>query len=359
MNKRFFIHGSAGQRPASARTIYCDGGQDDRFRPGIDLELSHWIPNQTPERYKASTSTEICFNYIAAEGNRDDFDLVVNNHIDIDGILSLFVVLSGDAVLEHRHTIVQAAEMGDFWGWGDRPAQVLFQALTLLKNRLVLAATDPRDVYGRCFELALQVLGGVSPPEVNEGIEALADSIRLIDSGKVVRTEIGSRFVQYAIPAAIAGWALSACLHVPKFNAPLSGQCLLWPHARARRDSERIQLLSVETRGGWYYDLWYPGYAWADTPALWRAPGLISTGDGNVHHLDHPPLRQAAAELGKAESARGDWTVASKLSPFAGLTGRGFPVVLAFVKNGAPDASSLAPPFVLDRLQKAFCGESP
>ena len=54
------LEGSRRPRPRSARTIYCDGSHDAAFRPAVDLELSHWVPNLTPARYKADTSTEIC-----------------------------------------------------------------------------------------------------------------------------------------------------------------------------------------------------------------------------------------------------------------------------------------------------------
>lgn len=349
----FFIDGSARARPASRRTIYCDGGIDERFS-AHDVELSHWIPNRTPRAYKANTSTEICLNFVANDANRAQYDLVVNNHIDVDGILSVFVAVSGAATLAHRRLLVQAAEMGDFWGWGEPDAQTLFQALTLLKNRLIAARTDPNDIYARAFECVDAILAGESRAETLDGIAALQASVALIEAGRVGRTLINSRFVHYAIPQALAAQHLAQCLTVPGFNAPLSDQCLLLPQARARLDCERVQLLSVETRNGWYYDLWYPGYVWADTPDLWRAPGLVGTNDSNVHLLNHAPLRGAAAALDRLERGHGEWTIAPKLSPFTGLTGRGFPIVLSFLAGGAPAPSALQPAVVLEHLERAF-----
>ena len=86
------------------------------FAKAIDLELSHWVPNRTPAKFKADTSTEICMNFVAS-GDLD-YDLVVNNHADVDGLLSVFTLLHPATALAHRPTIVSAAQMGDFWGMG-------------------------------------------------------------------------------------------------------------------------------------------------------------------------------------------------------------------------------------------------
>ena len=59
LQRNFHILSSQSPRPSAHGVIYCDGGTDDRFRAGVDLQLSHWIPNETPEPFKADTSTEI------------------------------------------------------------------------------------------------------------------------------------------------------------------------------------------------------------------------------------------------------------------------------------------------------------
>jgi hypothetical protein len=69
------------ERPSSVRTIFADGSADRSLRTGVDLELSHWYPNRTPESYKADTSTEICMNFVASADV--NFDLVINNHADV------------------------------------------------------------------------------------------------------------------------------------------------------------------------------------------------------------------------------------------------------------------------------------
>src|SRR5262245_20719896 len=101
------IEGSRRPQPASARTLYCDGTHDTAFRPDSDLELSHWVPKLTPARYKADTSTEICLNFVADPARERGFDLAVNNHVDVDGLLSLFVVSHAELALAHRERLVQ------------------------------------------------------------------------------------------------------------------------------------------------------------------------------------------------------------------------------------------------------------
>lgn len=123
--RNFYIQGSEGRRLSAGGVIYCDGGTDDPFREGVDLELSHWIPNRTPARFKADTSTEICLQFVASGDPR--FDLVVNNHVDVDGLLAVFTLVAGAWALPHRRTLIQAAEMGDFWGWESLPRRGCFR----------------------------------------------------------------------------------------------------------------------------------------------------------------------------------------------------------------------------------------
>src|SRR5262245_14716036 len=98
----FHIEGSRTPRPSARRVIYCDGGTDEQFREGVDLELSHWIPNRTPDRFKADTSTEICLRFVASA--EQDFDLVVNNHLDVDGMLAVFTLTADTWALPHARS---------------------------------------------------------------------------------------------------------------------------------------------------------------------------------------------------------------------------------------------------------------
>jgi hypothetical protein len=356
LQRRFHLQGSQEPRPSSRGVIYCDGGSDDQFREGVDLELSHWIPNRTPDRFKADTSTEICLNFVASGDRR--FDLVVNNHADVDGLLAVFTLVAGPWALEHRRALTQAAEMGDFWAWGEPPAQALFQTLTVLIRKLQSEKADANVLTLRCFDHVFTLLSGERTSGTEPGLAALSDSVALVERGDVVRRVLGDHFAQYVIPRRLVaggGSDLARAVRVPGFNAPLSPECLLWPQARARFDRERVHLVSVEAEGGWYHDLWIPGYAWADTPRSWRPPGLSAQGDSNTYLFDHPALADAVDELARLERASGQWTLARRLTPFSTLEGRGFPVVLSFLAEGGPATSSLEPELVAERLAKAYC----
>lgn len=349
---RFYIEGSREPRPEARGVIYCDGGVGDGFRDRVDVELSHWIPNRTPAAYKADTSTEICMGFVAA-GGAAGYDLAINNHVDVDGTLAMYTLVHGERALAHRDTLVQAAAMGDFWAWGEPPAQALFQSLTVLNRRLGADKLDARAIYQRAFDHVSAVLDGAATPEADAGLAALNESVGLIAGGDVARAVVGERLARYVIPRKLAGGGddLARALRVPGFNAPLSAECLVWPQARARLDRERLHLVSVETDAGWHHDLWYPGYAWAETPRSWRPPGLRCEGDSNVHDLDHPALTAAVDELARRERGAGTWTLARRVTPFSSLDGRGFPVVLAFLADARPAASSLSPDTVAAALE--------
>src|SRR5690554_1207565 len=129
MINRFEIMSKRSPRPEGEAIIFCDGTGGDWFRPETDLELSHWRPNRTPKEYRAGTSTEICFRFLDTP-RPGDWTAAVNNHVDVDGILSVYALVHSEHALQHRGTLIQAAEMGDFWEWGEPPAQRLFQGLT-------------------------------------------------------------------------------------------------------------------------------------------------------------------------------------------------------------------------------------
>ncbi|HEY6513347.1 MAG TPA: DUF6687 family protein [Burkholderiaceae bacterium] len=342
------LEGSRRPRPPSARTIYCDGSHDAAFRPGIDLELSHWVPNLTPARYKADTSTAICLRFVADSSRERGFELAVNNHVDVDGTLALFVLSQPELALAHRTLLVQAAEMGDFQGWGEMPAQRLYQALVLQLHDPAHAQADPLERCERAFALVHAALEGAPLPQADAGIAALQRSLALLQSDQIERTALGERAVHFRFPAHVAASDLARCLAVPRFDADLATSVLLLPQARAKRDEQRLQLISVQAGEGWFHDLLYPGYCWAETPDRWRPPGLL-LGDG-TYRLDHAPLHQAAAELNAAETRPGRWAVAESMSVFGGLAGRGFPVVLSLLHEGRAAASALAPQDVAQRL---------
>jgi len=354
------IDSSRRPRPPARRILFCDGAVDGVLAEG-DLELSHWIPNRTPARLKADTSTAICLNFVAEQAEaarRGDsgtaFDLAVNNHVDVDGVLSLWVVSRGAAALAHRETLVQAAEIGDFHAWGETPAQVLYEALVHAMQRAERDGLDDGETVARCFARIDAVLAGALAPEAEAGVAAMQTALALLERGLVQRRERGARLVHYVVPAALAEADLERALAVARFNVSLAETSLVPPQVRSRRDGERLQLMSFETRDGWYHDLWLPGYAWAETPQRWRPPGLADGGDSNVHRFACAPLDQAARDLAADERRPGHWAVAQTLTPFKALPERAFPIVLSFLDEGRPAPSALTAEVVGARLESAF-----
>jgi hypothetical protein len=340
--------------PADRPVVYCDGTAGAAFRADVDVELSHWIPNRTPRRFKADTSTEIAFRFLDDRGPLERL-VAVNNHVDVDGLLSVYAVTHPETALAHRQTLIQAAEIGDFWAWGERPAQVLFQGLTLL-TAAAPAHDEVPATYERCFARIPDLLQGTDPllPEIESGIAALHRSLDLIETGRVRRHEYHDRFTAYELPADVCGGDLERAWAVAEFNEALSDRCLLWPQARNRRDGQKVQLVACETEDGWHFDLWYPGYMWADFADRWRAPGYETVGGMSDYRLDHPPLTRAIAALREREPGPASWELATLLSPFEKSTGRPFPVVATVSRDGRPAASGLSPEVVGEYLAAAF-----
>src|SRR5436190_7220033 len=102
---RIEIVGHDSSRPDAERIIFCDGTGGSSFQPETDLELSHWRPNRTPGEYRAGTSTEICFRFLD-HPRAGSWTIAVNNHVDVDGILSVYALVHSDHALAHRRTII-------------------------------------------------------------------------------------------------------------------------------------------------------------------------------------------------------------------------------------------------------------
>ena len=102
---------------------------------------------------------------------------------------STFVLLHQDLAHLHGDTLVQAAEMGDFWGWGELSAQTLFQGLACLMKEQRASGTDPQECYLQCFAVTQGLLTDRRAVEDSgEGLAALAKCIARIEGGQISRT---------------------------------------------------------------------------------------------------------------------------------------------------------------------------
>ena len=350
MIDRYEIIDHGSPRPEAEKILFCDGTAGGIFRPESDLELSHWRPNRTPPEYRAGTSTEICFRFLD-NPRPGSWTAAVNNHVDVDGILSVYVLVHSDHASAHRRTIVEAAELGDFWGWGEPPAQRVFQGLT----RLMISGKESRVVYAESFRRIPALIDGTDPevPELEASLMPLRRGVELVEHGRIVRLLLEGRLAVYIVPLAMADNSDDRASHVPGFNELISEKAILWPQVRAHWDAERVCVVSTERKGGWFHDLFFPGYLWADTEGKWLVPGMQYHDGMASYDLDNPRLVAAFEELQRQETAPGQWGLGGTKLPFGNGLQDQFPLVGRFLdEQGHATISHISP----DRVAKAFEG---
>jgi len=341
--KPFYIAGSSAENPPSRCMVYVDGMGGDNFREGVDIELSHWPSNRTLDQYKAGTSTEICFKFLE-DKNAAPYDLVVNNHIDIDGLLSVFVMAYSSIAMYHRDILCDASKTGDFWAWSEGKALKIFQEVTLLYQRLQNQDIPLKGIYEQCFGLILHILD--NPNEKSEAQTILEEQTLLIEQGQIQRHEISPRLVAYFVKDKEDRY-----FHMPRFNEPISTRLTFWPQVRNRLDAEKAQLVAIETEHGTHYDLWYPGYVWADTKGLWRPPGLaLPKTPGEFQTLSWPELSVLMQALNDLEEKGCKWQVFPGLCFLRQDNPRDLPVVATTLASSHNHLSNLS----LDKVMPLF-----
>jgi hypothetical protein len=87
---------------------------DGSARRSTVLTLSHWPMSGTPWPLKADLSAEIALRYLASPEHHVDADAVSNDHLDLDGFLSVLLLARPDVAAAHGGTLVEAARAGDF-----------------------------------------------------------------------------------------------------------------------------------------------------------------------------------------------------------------------------------------------------
>lgn len=350
MIDRFEIIDHDSLRPKAERILFCDGTGGKLFRADTDLELSHWRPNLTPAEYRAGTSTEICFRFLD-DPRPGSWTAAVNNHVDVDGILSVYALVHSDHALAHRQTIIEAAEIGDFWGCGGTPAQRVCQGIT----HLMRDGGDPQTIYAQAFGRIPGLIDGSDPQivQIDESLAPLQQGIELVQQGRITRREIDARLAQYIVPLAVAGDEDARVSYVPEFNEAISSKAMLWPQVRACWDAERICLVSVERKFGWFHDVWFPGYLWADTEGLWQVPGMIYHNGMSSYEMNNSRLMAAFEALQRIEPTAGHWSLGGTSLPFSDKLQQSFPLVGRFFDDlGRVSESGLSP----DQVSSALAG---
>lgn len=178
---------------------------DGRVGGGAVLELSHWPGCATPHAFAAVTATGIVDRYLRHGAAGPEVGAVTNNHYDVDGILSAWLLLAAPpAEAPERALALAAAEAGDFATWTDPWA--LRAAITLVglaerhstplgAVRAALAPGVVRDPAGPLQEAVLPRVGRVlRDPERFAFLwgptwEAIAAERALAEAGEVVLVE--------------------------------------------------------------------------------------------------------------------------------------------------------------------------
>jgi hypothetical protein len=243
------------------------------------VHFSHWEGNETADKLKADTSTEIALNLVGSP-DRDSYtggiDLVTNNHFDCDGVLSVWTVLRGERALQYRDLLIAAAEAGDFSEHssddGVRVSIAIQGAEQSSPNNddgsplaQMLAgrefATRIVDNDALAYDLVLpeveRLLTNVNAyePLWRDGWKAVADAIESFESGRSqVRSflDAGISVVTLA-PEIFNGGGFSPTRHSAPFTA-------ISKYARGE-----LFLIGIPANGGWFYRLDYPYYSWAET----------------------------------------------------------------------------------------------
>jgi hypothetical protein len=174
--------------------LFVDTTGDEHLRPGLDHDLSHWYPNRTLDQYRADTSGAIALRFV--HDNPDHPYLVLNDHADTDGVVSLFVLVYPTLALEHANLLAQVAAMGDFSFWGDRGAIRLYVALSQKRARLGAAGSPVENTFRECVTFLRDYLQSDRPPYDRVTAKA-ADAFERSASLAATRALLGPRLVEY------------------------------------------------------------------------------------------------------------------------------------------------------------------
>ena len=343
MIQSYYIIGSNEKMPDNRGIVYCDGSEENEVLRETDLELSHWKNNRTPEKYAGDTSTEICMNFVEVNMEKEvPFDLVVNNHLDVDGLLSVFTLLHSDIALRHRNTLIQAAEIGDFWSYGSEKAFLLFQAVTLLFNEEKDKKTDIQEIYRKCIDETIYILENDNSRIVGSeaAFKIISEEENRLKSGEIIREIINDRLVHYHI----TGEEVKKNIALPTFNGIIRDNITLHRQVRNKLDSERIQLISIEGKKGYYYQLFYPGYIWAITSNLWRPP--YHEIKNRIYDGQDPNIDPILEQLNSMDNGDGKWIRGTE--PMLGL------ITTYSNDRGAQIESSISPDKILHLFNPVF-----
>jgi len=225
------------------------------------IHFSHWKGNTTPAEVKADTSTEIALNLVASPRRAEltqGIDLVVNNHFDTDGVLSVWSVLNGERALEFRDLLISAAEAGDFSEHSSDDGVKVSIAIQGLNQ----AGSDNDDASPLASFLA-----GQRVDDDEKAYELVLPEVeRLLSNvnGYESLWRDGWNDVSLALESFARGES-----HVVEHEGisliTLAPDLVQWLMAISKHARGEMFLIATPMAGGWTYRLDYPYYSWAET----------------------------------------------------------------------------------------------
>ena len=90
--------------------------------PGTVLTLSHWPHSATPKALARDLSAQIVFAYLVSKRRWPTAELVSNDHVDQDGLVSLFAITCPGLAVPRRGLLEDVASAGDFAVFSSRRA---------------------------------------------------------------------------------------------------------------------------------------------------------------------------------------------------------------------------------------------
>lgn len=255
MKAVFIPHGVS----VPVKTLCVDG-----LISGATATYSHWQGAVVPEELRHDLSTGIVLK-AAADPERwlHAFEHVANNHVDVDGLLSMAVALHPE-LLEHETLLIDAAAYGDFNQYRSEAGARLALCLHQEMRRY---AGQYGDGWERkaCQEIPdqLSVLikrSGEAQAERDAQIALIEERIRAIDNGEIDIS--GSDLLRVVSCPLQHGHHGNDCTDVHKFD-----DLPLWA-LNARIHPSAFQLLCLHDEHGTRYQLNAPGHSWAVTSDL-------------------------------------------------------------------------------------------
>jgi len=327
------------------RVIFVDG-QTRGYRAGFDLELSHWVPNQTPVEYKKNTSTEICLQFIKSPLPEYENAQIINNHLDVDGLLSVFVLQNPELALRHEEMLVDAAQAGDFNADCKPSSMEFYLALRKGLDCLKVLGVSKEEAFFEGIRFVHRLLNG------HRVLEVEADLLWLKNQSFMLKTRVyqGKRLAVFYFPLDLQKrYPDRDCFVIPSFDCGVVRRELLPRYLRNREDLERFKLMAWDLEDGICYQLLVPEYSWAETPDYYNLPGKRSLGV-NRFSFDTRLLQEAFQGLQKIEQNSGCWSITSEIQPFSGTEDLKFPAFAGFLNGSSLTPSSISLDQVLDVL---------